>query len=482
MKRYLMGFGIGTLSSKAVLTDLSGTIIAKRQMEHAIEIKHPGWQEESMEMWWEEFKEAAAYFLGLEDIQKDQIKAIGITGLIPAMCAVDYGGNPVRNAILHTDVRAEKELQEINEKLECKISHGHMLPKILWVKRHEPENYKRIHKIMVPHGYIGFKLTENATMDYDSATMAGGLFRERSLDWDEGTIRAFGLESYVFPDVYPASHINGQICEFAAEETGLSQDTKVIVGVGDTFASMLGGGAYNAGHFMLYLGTSGTSIYAENSPEHYITIPHYGEGKGHFTGRIFSFGESILHLRNNLGYDSWEALNSHLEEIPPGSEGLWYFPHYKLQTEASFFGPDAEFMLGYRGCHSQFHLYHAMLEGIAYNARYNISGLDLPIHRINMFGGGTNAREICQLFSDVIGRELYYNPKSSTALGIAFLAGYGSGLIERYDTLEKSWLSDSIAVKPDEEKSRQYHGLYEKYQELRSRLMKLDSEIENVQE
>ena len=482
MKSYLMGFDIGTLSSKAVLTDLSGNIIAKRQMEHAIEVKHPGWQEESMTMWWEEFKEAAAYFLGLEGITGEQIKAIGITGLIPAMCAVDLEGNPVRNAMLHTDVRAERELQEINEKLNSKISHGHMLPKVLWVKRHEPENYRRIHKIMVPHGYIGFKLTGNATMDYDSATMAGGLFRESELDWDESAIKAFGLDWSVFPKAYPASHVNGRISESAAGETGLSNETQVIVGVGDTFASMLGGGAYDAGHFMLYLGTSGTSIYAEGSPKNYITIPHYGEGKGHFTGRIFSFGESILHLRNNLRYDSWGEINSHLGEIPPGSEGLWYFPHYKLQTEASFFGPDAEFMLGYRGCHSQFHIYHAMLEGIAYNARYNISGLDLPIRRINMFGGGTNSSEICQIFADVIGRELYYNPKSSTALGIAFLAGYGSGMIKSYDSLEKDWLSDSIAVKPDETRSRQYHRLYEKYQELRERLMELDSKIDKIQE
>ena len=179
-------------------------------------------------------------------------------------------------------------------------------------------------------------------------------------------INTFDLNLSIFPQLKPANDVIGCISERASRETGLSTNTKVITGVGDTFASMVGGGAYNAKHFMIYLGTSATSMYAQECPKEYIDIPHYGDGKGHFAGRILSFGESILHSRNNLRYDNWEELNCHLDEIEPGTEGLWYFPHYKLQKESSFFGPDAEYMLGYRGCHTRYHWYHAMLEGIAY--------------------------------------------------------------------------------------------------------------------
>ena len=170
MAGYLIGFDIGTLSSKAVLTDLSGNIISKFQKEHAIEVKHPGWQEESMPMWWGEFKGAVEQFLSVEGVTKEQICAIGVTGLIPAMCPIDEDGNAVRNAMLHTDVRAEKELLEINEKLEQGISHGHMLPKIMWVKANEPECYKKIRKVMVPHGFLAYKLTGKVTIDYDAAS------------------------------------------------------------------------------------------------------------------------------------------------------------------------------------------------------------------------------------------------------------------------------------------------------------------------
>lgn len=475
MNQYLIGFDIGTLSSKAVLTDLKGNVISRFQKEHAIEVKHPGWQEESMTMWWDEFKAAVKQFLALDQVAARDICAIGVTGLIPAMCPVTKKGDVVRRAILHTDVRAEEELLMINAKLQNGITHGHMLPKILWVKGHEPDEYGRIGKVMVPHGFIVYKLTGKETMDYDGASMAGGLFDEENLCWKKDVIEEFGINPCIFPELKPANGVIGQVSRGCAAETGLSVHTKVITGVGDTFASMIGGGAYNAKHFMIYLGTSATSMYAEKSPEYYVDRPHYGPGKGHFAGRIFSFGESILHLRNNLGYDNWEDLNCHLDAIQPGTEGLWYFPHYKLQTKASFFGPDAEFMLGYRGCHTQFHWYHAMLEGIAYNARYNVEHFGMPISRINLFGGGANSKEIIQMFADVMGRELHYNPKSSTALGIAFLAGYGSGAIRSYSELETTWFGDSTVIAPNRDRAVMYGILYGKYEELRTVLMKLDA-------
>ena len=143
MEGYLIGFDIGTLSSKAVLTDLQGNVVEKFQREHDIQVKYPGWQEESMEMWWEEFCQAVSCFLEKENVPAEQIRAVGVTGLIPALCAVDREGNAIRSAMLHTDVRAEHELQEIQEKLSPAVTHGHMLPKILWVKAHEPENFKK---------------------------------------------------------------------------------------------------------------------------------------------------------------------------------------------------------------------------------------------------------------------------------------------------------------------------------------------------
>lgn len=481
MKGYSMGFDIGTLSSKAVLVDLQGNVVARYQHEHGIEVAKPGYQEESMQLWWQEFCEAAGQFLSVVS-SPEEILTIGVTGLIPALCPVDSRGEPVHQAILHTDTRAVEEVALCNQVLPSPVSHGHLLPKLLWYQKHEPQAYSKTWKVFVPHGFIAYHLTGVPAIDYDAACMVGGVFDEEALSWKKGALEEFGLSPELLPEPSPAVRVLGTVSSTAAAETGLSTKTKVIAGVGDTFASMLGGGAYNEAHLMLYLGTSATVIYAEKSPREYTAVPHYGPGRGHFVGRILSFGESISHLREAFRYDDWGEMDRLMNQIEPGAEGLWYFPHYKLQTANSFFGPDSEFMLGYRGRHSRFHMYRAMLEGIAFNARYNISTLSLPIRQINVFGGGANSPEVCGLIADVLGSELSINPKSSTALGIAFLALYGSGEIREYSVLTDVWFGNNRVISPNPENARIYDELYHTHRVMYEHLMDWDKALAGQKE
>lgn len=475
MSAYLVGFDIGTQGSKAVLTDTKGNIIAKNHIDHEVQVLKPGYQEEDMNMWWNEFKKSINYFLKECKVEPEKIKAIGVTGLVPGLCAIDKEGNSIRNAILHTDVRAVKELEYINDKLNIRISHGCLLPKLLWMKNNEPEYYKKIYKILVPHGYIAYKLTGKTSMDYDTSTIIGGVFDDKKLCWIDEKIEILDIDKGIFPNPYPSDHVLGNITQEVAKETGLSIKTKVIVGTGDTFSSMLGGGAYEKKYLMLYLGTSTTIIYADGSPENYVKLPHFAEDRGNFVGRILSFGESISHLKSILRYDGWEELDKALGDIPAGSEGLYYIPHYKQQMHKSFFGLDGEYILGYRGKHSQFHLYRALIEGISYNIRSNLSTFHKDIDQINVFGGGANSLELCQIISDVLGRELHLSNKKSTALGIAFLAGYGSSEIKDFSELKNNWYKDDIIIKPKEENVNIYNNLFPKYEKIKKNIYELDS-------
>lgn len=474
MSAYLVGFDIGTQGSKAILTDTKGNILAKKQIDHKIQVLKPGYQEEDMNMWWEEFKESIRYFLSSKNVEAEEIKAVGVTGLVPGLCLIDREGNPLRNAILHTDVRAVKELEYINKKLNTNITHGCLLPKLMWVKNNEPENYSKTYKVMVPHGYIAYKLTNKTTLDYDTSTIFGGVFDDKKLQWIDEKIEALELDRSIFPNSYPSNHVIGNITKEVAKETGLSTETSVIVGTGDTFASMLGGGAYEKKYLMMYLGSSTTIIYADGSPEDYVELPHFSEDRGNFVGRILSFGESISHLKNTLRYDGWEELEDGLRNIPAGSEGLYYIPHYKQQTQRSFFGLDGEYILGYRGKHSQFHLYKALVEGISYNIRSNLNSFNKDIDQINVFGGGANSMELCQIIADVLGRELHLSHKKCTALGIAFLAGYGSGEIKDFSEL-KDWFKDDIIIKPRKENVAVYNSLFPKYERIKRNITELDS-------
>lgn len=474
MSGYLIGFDIGTQGSKAILTDTKGSVHAKKQIDHKIQVLKPGYQEEDMDLWWREFKDSIKYFLNSCSVKAEEIKAVGVTGLVPGLCLIDSEGDPVRNAILHTDVRAVKELEYIKEKLNINISHGCLLPKLLWVKNNEPENYKKIHRVLVPHGYIAYKLTGKSTIDYDTSSIIGGVFDDKRLQWIDEKIETIGLKRSIFPNSCPSDQVIGNITKEVAEETGLSTSTKVIAGTGDTFASMLGGGANEKRHLMLYLGSSTTIVYAESSPENYIELPHFGDGRGYFVGRILSFGESITHLRSTLRYEGWEELEEGLGKIPAGAEGLYYIPHYKQQTHSSFFGLDGEYILGYRGKHNQLHLYKALIEGISYNIKSNLKSFDKAIDQINVFGGGANSFELCQIIADVLERDLHLSNKKCTALGIAFLAGYGSGEIKEFSEL-KDWYKDDIIIKPRKENVTVYKCLFPKYESIKRNIYELDS-------
>ncbi len=478
MSTYLMGFDIGTQGSKAILTDIDGNIIAKKQMDHKIEVLKAGYQEEDMNMWWKEFKDSVKYFLNSTDVKSEEIKAIGITGLVPGFCPIDKDGQAVRKAILHTDVRAVKELEYINNKLNVSISHGCLLPKLMWVKNNEAENYKKIHKVLVPHGYIAYKLTGKSTIDYDTSTIIGGVFDDKKLQWIDEKIELLDIDKNIFPEPCPANHVIGKVTEEVSKETGLSIDTKVIAGTGDTFSSMLGGGAYEKKYLMIYLGTSTTIIYADGSPENYVELPHFADDRGNFVGRILSFGESVSHLKNTLRYSGWEELDESLKKIPAGSEGLYYIPHYKQQTAKSFFGLDGEYILGYRGKHHQFHLYKALIEGISYNIRSNIEEFHKDINQVNIFGGGADSMEICQIIADVLGRELHFSRKKCTVLGIAFLAGYGAGEIKDFNDLKNSWYKDDIIIKPNVQDVEVYNDLFKKYKKIKNSIYELDSQLE----
>jgi sugar (pentulose or hexulose) kinase len=234
-----LGYDIGSLSSKGVLVDQDGKMLAFQQIQHSIEIPEVSYQEQDCEnTWWREFKQIIPHLLHTAGVRASDIKTIGVTGLVPAFC----------------------------------------------------------------------KLTGIPTFDYDTAGIVGGIFDFDKMEWDYSRIREFGLSDSIWPRVHPASDIAGQVTAEAALETGLAEGTNVIVGTGDSFASMLGGGCLEKGHMMIYLGTSGTIIYGHTAPKDLISTYHFGPGRTQFVGKIFSSGQSLSNLRDTLGYKWWNEL------------------------------------------------------------------------------------------------------------------------------------------------------------------------------
>ncbi|HHW58403.1 MAG TPA: hypothetical protein GXX15_12345 [Clostridia bacterium] len=472
-----IGFDIGTLGSKSVLVNKEGEVIAKKQMPHDTFAPEVGYKEQNCNTWWEEFKESIKYFLSLPNVKPSNIKAIGITGHVPTLCCIDENGNPIRPAILYSDARAEKEVIFLRDEWNLPVTLLNMLPKILWLKNNEKETYQKIKKVLAPHNYIVSKLTGSYVMDFDTASIVGGILDLDKMNWNEELINSIGIERDILPDVGPASLVVGRVTDTISREIGLSSDTLVIAGTGDSFPSMIGGGCLHKGDMMIYLGTTATVIYASTSPKELISTYHFGKGRAEFVGKIFSCGESLTHLREMLRYSDWEELNKEAERIVEGSEGLYFLPPFREQVGNSFFGTTTEFIMGLESKHTQFHLFRSLLEGISYNLKYNFSQLNKPVNHINIAGGVANSKVMREIIANVLELPVFYYPHNSAAVGIAFLAGYSSGFIEKFEDISTKWFINPVKISPEPKKINKYRKLYDIYLQLKRKLEEVNNDM-----
>jgi len=473
MRELVIGLDIGSSSTKGILVDRAGRLLASGSRNHETTRLHPGWQEQdALVLWWEECISLIRVLQAKAKTKPAEIRRIGVTGFVPGLCLPDARGNPIRPGILHTDTRADEELARIR-RLYPAVHHGLLLPKLLWVKNHEGELFRSAVSVLVPHSFIGFKLTGKTSCDYDSASIYGALFNEKKLCWDSAACAELDIPEQLLPEPLPATATIGSLTLTAAEATGLTTDTYVIAGTGDSFASLLGTGIRDAHELMLYWGTSGTRIYTRDSPTRYLDGPYFDGGKAEFTGTIFSCGESLNQVKKLLGDIPWKALDAQAEAVPPGAENLFYFPHLKQQS-SSISLASADHIIGLRDKHGPGHLHRALLEGIAFTSVMELSALE-RIDNIHVCGGAASCQELRTILATLLQKPVHYSPDSSAALGIALLASLPMQNGASFSQVSQEWFqkehrSASTGQEPREEWIGVYKQKLEAFSSLRNRL------------
>ncbi len=480
MGSFFLGFDLGSHSTKGVITGENGIPLASKSLTHSTQIPNTGWQEQNPAGWWKEFTEITKYLLEKSSVSPSTIRGIGITGFVPGLIALDRDGKVLRPAIMHTDIRAGSQLRAINTALGVEISHGFLMPKLLWVKEHEAGIYNSIYKVLVPHSYIVKKLTGKYSCDRDTATIFGGVYDHKSRQWSNEICRKLDVPVSILPEIYDADSIAGKIEAEAAELTGLAEGTPVIAGTGDTFAAILGCGAVLPGDMMIYLGTSGTQLFIDGNLEDFTAGPHFGSGKAEFTGRIVSCGDSMQHYRDILGFTDWTELDRAALGIDPGSGGLFIFPHMKQKSADETSPGDLETIFGLETSHSPWHIYRAVMEGIAANLKTSFSDYRSRVGRLILSGGGARSRVFRDIVGAMLNMELYYNPLGDGAIGVALLAAHtvtGASLLEA-----SSEISGSAGKEmPCRETAKTYQSYYSRYVRLRNKIENLyiEGEQEN---
>jgi len=477
MKSYFIGFDVGSHSSKGVLIEENGTPIASKSLEHETILPALGWQEQNPDRWWEEFQQITTWLLEKSAVDPSFIKGVGITGFVPGLVILNREGQSARPSIMHTDIRAVDQLNNINKILSSKITHGFLVPKLLWIKDNEEEIFESIFKILVPHSFIVQKLTGKYSCDRDTATIFGGVYDENLGTWSKGICNTLGVNSNILPKLYNADSVVGTIDFTSSQLTGLSEGTPVIAGTGDTFAALLGCGAVLPGDMMVYLGTSGTQLYIDGDLDTFTNGPHFGLDKAVFTGRIISSGDSMQHYRDILGFKDWEKLNKEAFDISPGSDGLFVFPHLKQKTDNEKVKGDMETVFGLETSHSPWHIYRAVLEGIASNLKASFINYESRAKRLILAGGGAKSRVFREIISAVLNKDVYYNPLEDGAVGVALLAGHTITGVS-LKKISASISANSEIAQPDPNTVGIYKEHYKKYAKLRIAIEELYKELE----
>jgi xylulokinase len=439
-----LGIDVSTTGAKALLIDEQGAVIASASTGLTVSTPRPLWSEQDPSEWWEGTANSIRRALAEAGATGANVRAIGMTGQMHGLTMLDRDNRVLRPAILWNDQRTGQECQEITERIGFdrllaltgnKMLTGFTAPKILWVRKHEPDVYARTAHILLPKDTVRLRLTGEYAVDKaDGAGML--LFDLKRRGWAPEMLAALEIPIEWLPNSFEGPEVTGQITPAAAGVTGLKAGTPVVAGGGDQAAGAVGAGAITPGIVSLALGTSGV-VFATTA-EPYVepegrlhAFCHSVPGMWHLMGVMLSAAGSLRWYRDTLAPGaSFDDVVAPAGRVPPGSEGLFFLPYLTGERTPH---PDPLARGAFVGLtvrHAQPHMTRAVLEGVAFGLRDSMELIRSagPITQVRVSGGGAKSALWRQILADVMDTELVtVNTTEGAAYGAALLAGVGSG-------------------------------------------------------
>ena len=499
MKKYLIGIDVGTSGTKSALFDLDGNVIASATAEYPLYQPQNGWAEQDPEDWW---RAVVATLSNVTEHASDgEICGIGLSGQMHGLVMLDAQDRVIRNAILWCDGRSAAECADIErivgrEKLIAITANpavaGFTASKILWVRKHEPENYERCRMMLLPKDYIRFRLTGAFATEVSDAS-GTQLLDVAGRCWSEEICRLLEVDPSMLPKMHESVEVTGRVTEEASSLTGLPVGIPVAGGAGDNAAAAIGTGVCQNGRAFTTIGTSGVVFAHTDKP----AIDQKGRvhtfccavpGAWHVMGVTQAAGLSLNWFRNNLaGQYSYAELDSLCADVPIGAQRLLYLP-YLMGERTPILDSDARgAFVGLSAVHGVAEMARAVMEGISYSLRKCFDLLaEMGIETTDMAvcGGGSKSGLWRQMLADLYGVSVKTLASSEgAALGAAILGGCAAGV---YGSVAEGC---ARAVRPKEETAPDmqkheryeqvyalYNGLYGQLKPTFDRLKALDNE------
>jgi xylulokinase len=477
----VLGIDSSTTATKAVLVDESGGVRGIGVAEYSFAVPRPLWSEQDPGLWWDGTVAAVRSVLASTGVTGADIEAIGLTGQMHGAVLLDEAGAVLRPAILWNDQRTSAECDAIRRSVgpERLVSitgndalTGFTAPKLVWVREHEPDAWRRIAHVLLPKDYVRLRLTGEYAVD--KADGAGTLlFDLAARDWSTEILSALEIDPAWMPRTWEGPEITGSITAEAATATGLRPGTPVVAGGGDQAANAVGVGAVVPGVVALSLGTSGVVFATTDAPlfeerGRVHAFCHAVPGRWHMMSVMLSAAGSLRWFRDALAPgEEFADLAAIAAEVPAGSDGLWFLP-YLSGERSPYPDPFARgAFVGLTLAHDRRHLTRAVLEGVAFGLR---DGLDLmvgagmaPPAQIRASGGGTASGLWRQILADVLGAEIAtVNTVEGAAYGAGLLAAVGAGWYPSVEAAAASLVTATPAASPgpDSAAYAEAHAVY----------------------
>jgi len=464
----VLGIDLGTSGVRALAVDEAGAVVAESTRSYPLLTPHPGWTEQRPEDWLE------GAVAALKDLSAQlgahEVVALGLSGQMHGMVPLDARGEAIRPALLWNDQRTGEGVAEIEaavprETLVARTGNpaitGFLLPKVLWLRRAEPENFARLRQVLLPKDYLGFALT--GVMAAEPSDASGtNCFEIARRVWDAEVLGALGLDTGLFPDIVASHEVVGPLTGDMARQTGLPEGLPVVAGAGDNAAAAIGLGLsrLTPGLGSVSLGTSGV-IFAPldaptPDPEGRVHLFCHADGGYHLLGVTLAAAGSFRWYRDTFAPKrDFADLVAEAEGSPAGSGGVTFKP-YLAGERTPHLDPDLRgSWTGLSLATTQADIVRSVLEGVAFSLR---DALDViaplaPLTRALATGGGAASDTWLHLVSDVLELPLARpRQQQGPAYGAALLAWQGVGFTDSAAALAQGVLAqgESRDFRPQE--------------------------------
>ena len=499
--RYIAGIDVGTSGVKCIVIGEDGSMQASVTENYPCYIPRPGWSEQNPNDWWNATRKAMRQAVSISGVDKKDIIALGFSGQMHGLVALDSQNSVIRPAILWNDQRTEEECEAIIALaggLDGLLGYTNntMLPgytggKILWLKRHEPENFMRMKSFLMPKDYIRFCITGEKATDVSEAS-GTGLFNVEKRVWSDALIDLIGFDRSIFPKAYESDEIAGHVTKEAAAITGLAEGTPVYAGGGDAVIQTTGMGIVKEGTIGLIIGTSGVvsmslDRFGRNTGGLLQFFCNNDKNKWQAFGCQLSSGGSMEWFKDTFYQDSdpYGAINEQAAKSTAGSSKLVFLP-YLTGERCPYTDPHARgVFFGLSRMHNKGDLTRAVMEGVTFGLK-DIYQLILSANpamspkEVISSGGASKSMLWRQIQADIfeLPVKTLTGAAEGGAYGAAVVAGVGAGL---WSNIEQAaaCLSVESVTEPNKQNIpvyRELHDIYSGlYQDFKERFRQLNN-------